>query len=77
VADVPDLAYPTLHLEPDAKGPDVLELERCFLPDDLALVPWLAMSSFIVGFHDGSPSVWRYHATASAPASAMATDVHH
>jgi hypothetical protein len=72
-----ELAYPTRHLEPDAKDPDVLELERCLLPDDLALVPWLAMSSSIVGFHDGPPSVWRHHAAASAPAPAMAPDVHH
>jgi hypothetical protein len=54
-----------------------LEFERCLLPDDLALVPWLAMSSFVVGFHDGPPTVWRHHAAASAPAPAMAPNVHH
>src|SRR4051812_24074950 len=39
------LAHPTFHLKADAKCPDVLELERCFLADDLALVPWLAVNS--------------------------------
>ncbi len=29
-----------LHLKVDPKRPDVLQLERCLLPDDLALVPW-------------------------------------
>lgn len=38
------LSYAPFHLEPDAKCPDILGLERCFLPDDLALVPRLAMS---------------------------------
>ena len=51
-----ELAYPVLHLEADAERPDVLELERSLLPDDLALVPRLAMSGVARGFHDGLPS---------------------
>jgi hypothetical protein len=50
------LAHPVLHLEADSERPDVLELERCLLADDLALVPWLAMSSGGYGSHDGLPS---------------------
>ena len=45
-----------LHLESHAKCPDILEFERCLLPDDLALVPRLAMSGITCGFHDGLPS---------------------
>ena len=33
-----------LHLEADTQGPDVFRLERCLLTNDLALVPWLAMT---------------------------------
>jgi len=29
-----EFAHPALHLEADAQRPDVLELERCLLPDD-------------------------------------------
>jgi hypothetical protein len=50
------LAYPALHLEADSKCPDVLDLERGLLADDLALVPWLAMNSVSVDSHDGLPS---------------------
>ena len=50
------LADPAFHLETNSNGPDVLELERCLLTDDLALVPWLAMNSVGVGSHDGLPS---------------------
>ena len=45
-----------LHLQPDAQSPDVLELERRLLPNDLALVPWLVMNGAGVGSHDGLPS---------------------
>jgi hypothetical protein len=37
-------AHPVLHPESDSKCPDLLELERCLLADDLALVPWFAMN---------------------------------
>lgn len=37
-----ELAHPALHLETDAQRPDVLELERRLLPDELPLVPRLA-----------------------------------
>lgn len=55
----------------------VLELERCLLTDDLALVPWLAMNSVGAGFHDGPQSTWQHGAAATAPAPAVAPDVHH
>ena len=48
-----ELAYTALHLQADAQCPDVLELERCLLPNDLALVPRLAMDGIGVGSHDG------------------------
>ena len=48
--------YSALYLQADAKCPYVLELERCLLADDLALVPWLAVNSVGVGSHDGLPS---------------------
>jgi hypothetical protein len=51
-----ELAHPTFHLQANTKRPDVLELERCLLTDDLALVPRLAMSNVGVGSHDGLPS---------------------
>lgn len=50
------LSYPSLHLESNAQRPDVLELERRFLPDDLALAPRLAMSGIACSSHDGLPS---------------------
>jgi len=50
------LAHPVLHLEAHSERPDVLELERRLLADDLALVPWLAMNSVGFGSHDGLPS---------------------
>jgi hypothetical protein len=49
-------SHPALHLEADAQRPDVLELEGRLLPDDLALVPRLAMSGTACGSHDGLPS---------------------
>lgn len=49
-------AHPALHLEPHAKCPDFLELERRLLPNDLALVPRLPMSSISCRSHDGLPS---------------------
>lgn len=39
------LSHPTLHLKTHAQSPDVLDLEWCLLPDDLAFVPRLAMNS--------------------------------
>jgi len=32
------------HLKANPERPDILELERCLLADDLAFAPWLAMS---------------------------------
>jgi hypothetical protein len=40
-----EFAHSALHLKPNSKCPDVLELERRLLADDLALVPRLAMST--------------------------------
>ena len=54
--DPAQLANPALHLQPDPQGPDVLELERCLLPNELALVPRLAVRGIAFGFHDGLPS---------------------
>jgi hypothetical protein len=51
-----EFANSALHLQSDAQGPDVLELERRLLPDELALVPRLAMNDFACGTHDGLPS---------------------
>jgi len=51
-----ELAHPVLHLEADAERPNVLELERGLLPDDLALVPRLAKSVDACVAHDGLPS---------------------
>jgi hypothetical protein len=51
-----ELSHPGLHLETDAQRPDVLELEGRLLPDDLALVPRLAMNGVACGSHDGLPS---------------------
>jgi len=48
--------YSALYLQADAKRPYVLELERCLLTDDLALIPWLAVTYVDVGSHDGLPS---------------------
>ena len=50
------LAHSVLHLQADSKSPDVPDLERRLLSDDLALVPWLAMDSLSSGIHDGLPS---------------------
>jgi hypothetical protein len=51
-----ELAHPVLHLETDTERPDVLELERGLLPDDLALVPRLAKSVDACVAHDGLSS---------------------
>ena len=45
-----------LHPKPNPERLDVLELERGLLPDDLALVPRLAMDCDGNGSHDGLPS---------------------
>lgn len=49
-------ANPALHLQPDTQGPDVLKLERSLLPDELPLVPRLAMNGIVCSTHDGLPS---------------------
>ena len=51
-----ELTRSVLHLQPHPKCPDVLELERGLLTDDLALVPWLAMPCVGYSSHDGLPS---------------------
>jgi len=51
-----EFAHPVLHLEANAQRPDVLGLERCLLPDDLALVPRLARSGVACVSRDGLPS---------------------
>jgi hypothetical protein len=38
-----EFADAAFHLQPDAQGPDVLELERRLLPNDLSLVPRFAV----------------------------------
>jgi hypothetical protein len=48
--------FPVHHLKSNPERPDVLELERSHLADDLALVPRLAMSRNRNGAHDGLPS---------------------
>jgi hypothetical protein len=45
-----ELAYSTLHLKTNSKGPYVLELERSLLTDELALVPRLAMGGIPMMF---------------------------
>jgi len=44
-----EFAYAAFHLKVDAQRPDVLQLEGRLLPDDLALVPRLAMSGIACG----------------------------
>jgi hypothetical protein len=51
-----EFAHPVFHLESNTECPDVLGLERSFLADDLALVPWLAVNGVGYGCHDGLPS---------------------
>jgi hypothetical protein len=51
-----ELTHPVFHLKADSERPDVLDLERCFLANDLALVPRFAMNGVGCGFHDGLPS---------------------
>jgi hypothetical protein len=51
-----ELSHPAFHLQTDTKGPNLLDLEWSFLPDDLALVPRLAMNCVGYGSHDGLPS---------------------
>ena len=48
-------AYTALHLKADAQCPDVLELERRLLPNDLSLVPRLVMSWVGVRLHRWAP----------------------
>jgi hypothetical protein len=49
-------ADPAFHLQSNAQRPDVLELEWRPLPDELALVPRLAMDEIACRTHDGLPS---------------------
>ena len=51
-----EFADSTLNLKADSKCPDVLELERCLLADDLAFVPWLATVGVGDRSYDGLPS---------------------
>ena len=51
-----EISHPPFHLQADTQRPDVLHFERCLLPDDLALVPRLAVSGAAFGCHDGLPS---------------------
>lgn len=51
-----ELSYTSLHLQADAKCPDVLELKRRLLPNDLALVPRFAVNGAGIGFHTGLQS---------------------
>lgn len=51
-----EFAYSVLHLKTNSKRPDVLDLERSLLADDLALVPPLAKSGVGCDSHDGLPS---------------------
>lgn len=47
------LAYSVLHLKTNAKSPDVLDLKRSLLADDLAFVPRRTKSGVGCGSHDG------------------------
>jgi len=49
-------AAPVLHLQVRPDRPDFPGLERGLLPDELALVPRLAMNGIACGTHDGLPS---------------------
>jgi len=49
------LAHSFLHLQTNADGPDVLELEGRFLANELSLVPRFAAWSRVHGFHGVSP----------------------
>ena len=51
-----EISHPPFHLQANTQRPDVFHFEGCLLPDDLALVPRLAVSGFAFGFHDGLPS---------------------
>ena len=50
------LPYAVFHLQADSECPDVLELERRLLTDDLALVPRNTTNDVGSGSHDGLPS---------------------
>jgi len=50
--------HSVLHLEAHSERPDVSELERYVLADNLAHVRWLAMSNVGYGLNDGLPSSW-------------------
>jgi hypothetical protein len=54
------LPGPAVHLQPDPDGPDFLQLERCFLADELAFVPGFRVIRSVRMFHDGLLSEeWR------------------
>jgi hypothetical protein len=50
-------AHAAFHLQADTQCPDALALERRFLPDDLGLVPRLAMNGLACGSRDGPPPI--------------------
>lgn len=49
------LPHPVFHLQSHAERSDVSGLERCFLTNNRAFGPGLAMYSDTGGFHDGVP----------------------
>jgi len=48
-----ELANPAGHLRPNPQRPNVLQLERRLLTNDLSIVPWLTATGDYIGFHDG------------------------
>src|SRR5579864_3696839 len=52
-----EVPQPSLHLQADPNGPDLSELERHLLADELTLVPRLVALSKMSRFHDGLLSV--------------------
>ena len=56
LSEIEQAPNPVLHVQTNSERPNVLELERRLLTDDLALVPWLAMNGIGYGSHDGLPS---------------------
>jgi hypothetical protein len=52
-----ELSDTVRHLEANSQRPDVLQLERRLLANDLALVPWRARRGHLGVLHDGLPSV--------------------
>jgi hypothetical protein len=72
------LARAALLLHARTNRPYVLRLERCLLPDELALVSGHALSSSgLVGLHGGSPSTRRRGGGGAPAAPTKVPDVHH